>query len=370
MIYKDKRKTSDGKQWRYKCYYFDINGERKQKSSCRFLYKWEAEEAERLFLVKRDTPIHKKLGIIAQDYFNSIKQFKKESTYVTYIVDYNNHIAPYFENSDISLITVNSIKQWHEIMDKKDLSVKFKNKCYSIFKSIFDHGIKNFNLDKNPVSMYGRFQENKDLVIKEDTAKYLTLNEFKTFISFVDDEMWHCFFTFAFYTGCRKSEIFALNWNDVDLDNDNIEIYKTVSKTGKITSTKTNKNRTIKINKTLKNELVEYKKYVKFKYTDFENDWFVFGNGIPLAPTTVDRIKHYYFEKSNVKEIKMHEFRHSAVSLLLNAMLEQDTSLDINKALIILSTRFGHSPEVMIRIYGHLYSDRLQEPIINILDNL
>ena len=51
-------------------------------------------------------------------------------------------------------------------------------------------------------------------------------------------------------------------------------------------------------------------------------------------------------------------------------MLEQNNGTSVDKILFSLSTRFGHTPNVMIRTYAHLWEEKLQEPVIDILDNL
>lgn len=76
--------------------------------------------------------------------------------------------------------------------------------------------------------------------------------------------IWKAFFYTLYYTGMRKSEIQALTWNDIDFNKSEIIVNKIISvKTKekfKITSTKNNLNRKIKMSKTLKDILFEYKK--------------------------------------------------------------------------------------------------------------
>ena len=76
-------KTKDGRNWYFKVYKKDFQGNNKAFKSQRYLTKKEAQEAERLFLMKRDTPIRKNFNLIAIDFLNEYKCEQRQSTYET-----------------------------------------------------------------------------------------------------------------------------------------------------------------------------------------------------------------------------------------------------------------------------------------------
>ena len=372
-VYKDKNATKDGRSWYFRAY--KKNGG--QHSSERFMTKKEAKEAEALFLLKRDNPINKPFSLVANDYFDDLKKIRKGSTVNSYIKDYNNHIEPFFKNTSISSIGVEKVRDWAEWLENRNLSVAYMNKIHNVLNKIFDFAIKNYNFSNNPSRIFGTFQEKNDKVIKDsEKLRYITLEEFNKFISIIDNSMWKAFFIFAYYTGCRRGEIQALNWNDIDFDNSEVIINKTLYEEEKgnvsITSTKNNLNRKIKMSKKLKECLIEYKKEIT-KYTDFEDNWFVFGNYRFLPKTTIARYKDYYFELSGVRRITMHEFRHSHVSLLINEYVktsrEKNMKIDTAKFFLMMSNRMGHTIQVMQETYMHLFPT-IQDEIVDLLDNL
>ena len=373
MVYKSDTPTKDGRCRYYMCYKKDILGNNKKYKSKKYKTKTEAQEAERIFLTERDNPIKKKFSDIAELYFKDMATINKASSYQSYYYDYQKHLKPFLGDLDISCINIPKIREWHLEMDKKGLSVSFKNKVNTVLRNILFFAMKNYGLETNVADVYGRFKEKKDKVKEDKKLEYITLEEFNKFISVIEEPLWHSFFMTLFYTGCRKSEVFALTWNDINFDTKMISITKTLSRSNNkaytITSTKNYENRKIKMNKSLIEELQEYKKEI-MKYKNFSGDWFVFGNTTPLPRSTVDRYKHQYFELSGVHEITLHQFRHSAVTLLINEMLKQDNDLDVNKVLFTLSNRFGHTPEVMLKTYAHFYEDKLQDPVVDVLDNL
>lgn len=366
-IYKDKNKTKDGRSW-----YFKVYKDRKPYKSKRYMTKKEAQEEEALFILKRDNPLRKPFLLVAKDYFNNLYEIRKESTAFSYQSVYFKHIKPYFSQFDINEISVNDVKNWKEKMSKKGLKVSYLNKCRDLLKNIFDYAMRYYELERNVVKICGRFEEKNDKIIADSQKlKYITLEEFNAFISVIDDIAWKTFFMFLYYTGMRKGEVIALTWNDIDFNNNLIIVNKTLYTKikGKITttSTKNNKNRKIKISKTLKNQLMLYKQHMQ-QYKDFSNKWYVFGGPTYLPITTIDRYKHKYFELSGVREITIHEFRHSHVSLLINEYLKSGQT-DTAKFFLMMSDRLGHSIQVMQDTYMHLFPT-IQDEIVNLLDNL
>ena len=357
------------KKWYFRCYYDTFEG-RKQYKSKKYDTKAEAQEAERLFLIKRDNPIHKEFKLIANDYFDYLYKIKKESTVYTYIQDYNNHIKPYFENTYIDAINTQTILQWEDKLEKQGYNVHYLNKIYSVLVQIFKYAMRVYSLQFNPVEVAGRFQKKNDEVKKDkDKLRYLTIDEFNKFISVIENPTHYAYFNFAFWTGCRRGEISALKWEDIDLENGYITIDKTLNEKlgGKITSTKNNLNRKIQMSKTLKEIMIKYKSN-QMEYSDFNEQFFVFGGSTYLANTTIDRYKKKYFELSGVHEITMHEFRHSHVSNCINAYLNSGQT-DTTKFFLMMSNRMGHTIEVMQSTYLHLFPT-IQNEIVDLLNNM
>lgn len=369
----DKTKwTKDGRHWYFMCYKKDFNGINKKYKSKKYLKKTEAEEAERLFLMKRDNPTHQEFTLISKDYFRELFTTRKDSTVYTYLNAYKNNIEPYFKTFYINDINVQTINNWKDTVQKNKFSIRYLNKMYNILKGIFDFAMKNYGLQSNPVVISGRFKEKNDKVIKdEEKIRYITYEQFQQFVSVIDDLMWKTFFTFLYYTGMRKGEVLALTWNDINFNNDTIAVNKTIyyklKNNASITSTKNHENRKIKMSKTLKDQLLIYKKEI-MKYSDYSNNWFVFGCSRFLAPTSIDRYKNHYFELAGLEPITIHEFRHSHVSLLINEYIKSGQT-DTSKFFLMMSERMGHTIQVMQNTYMHLFPT-VQDQIVDLLNKL
>lgn len=367
-VYKSDKKTKDGRCWYFRSYKKDSLGNNKQYESKMYKTKSECENAERIFLLENGFTNNETFDIVAMSYFDNFTKTNKSSSKQSYLYDYNKHLKPFLGHLKIKNINLNTIRLWHDYMDEKGLSTSFKNKVNSVLRNILNYAMCYYDLNNNYAQLYGRFQDNKEAIKEDKKLNYLTLEEFNQFVSVIDDTLYKNFFNFLFFTGCRKSEAFCLLWTDLDFNSDMISITKTMTRNGP-TSTKNNQNRKIKMNKSLRNDLLAYKEYRK-SFDDFSESEYVFGACFPLSRTTVDRYKDKYIQLSGCKYFSCHTLRHSAVTLLVNEMLKQNTNTPVDRILFQLSVRFGHTPEVMIKTYAHLYEDKIQDNVVDILDNL
>lgn len=385
-IYKNENNNS----WYIRLYVKDANG--KSKQITRNNKKWigrkgkELAQQEEIRLKnnhkqkKVEEPIKEIkevfIDAVIDKYKNELEKYDKESTFYGHNSVIKNQIEPYFRKKDIFKITTDDIIKWHEILDRKNYSVRYKRKCHTILASILDVGRVNFGLIQNVARVVGNFKqekEEKEKIIKEkEKLKYITFNEFKSFISHVNNPLWYTYFNLLYFTGMRKGEIQALNWNDIDFINNKIIVNKTLTvktrnEKWRITSTKNLKNRTIDIDKNLKDILYNYFLLKKQDRT-FSMDHFVLGNDEPLKQHRIDDNKKRYFKSCGIPEITNHEFRHSHVSLMINEYLKTGET-DTTKFFIMMSNRLGHTIKVMQETYLHLFPD-IQTPIVNLIDNL
>ena len=359
-IYKDKNKTKDGR-----CYFFQLMINGVLFKSKRFLTREEAKKEEARYLLQNKSINKKPFVVVADDYFKSLTYCKYSTTY-TYLKDYNKHIRPFFARFDINSINIPTYNKWYVEMAKKGLSVKYLNKINSILKNIFQYAIESYGLEYNPVI---KTFKQSNAPIKAEKIRYITKNEFDKFISCADDPMYKLFFEFLFYTGVRKGEALCLTWSDINLDKKCVSITKTLYKihNNTPTSNKTHTNRHIYLNNGLVQNISDYKA-LKMKYKDFSNNWYVFGDVFTLSTSQIERKKHQYFLKAGVREITIHEFRHSHVSMLINEYLKSGNN-DSTKFFLMMSQRLGHTIGVMQKTYMHLFPNT-QDSIVDILNNL
>lgn len=101
-----------------------------------------------------------------------------------------------------------------------------------------------------------------------------------------------------------------------------------------------------------------YNKVLGVKF--FQKDCFVFGLMQPFKETTIHKYKNKYCDLANLKRIRVHDFRHSCASFLIN----QGASISL------VSKYLGHANiSITLNIYTHLYKNELDD-ITNKINNL
>lgn len=259
----------------------------------------------------------------------------------------------YCQKLEIVLFYVRERRKYRKI---QYAMVTFYNYC------LLFYGIE-YGITKNIPQMVGNFSD-KDYIPKE--MNYWTIEEYRQFNGVVNELIYKILFQFLYFTGCRLGEALALTFDDFNSDTKYISITKTLSKesiNGKriINTPKTKKSiRKILIDDKLVNDIKELREYYSTYYPDFNNNYYIFGGNKPLSPTTIERKKNNWCIESGVKQIRIHDFRHSHATILVNSDLP----------IKAISERLGHGDVAFtINTYVHTNSED-EKRVIRTLSSL
>lgn len=253
-----------------------------------------------------------------------------------------------------------TIQQIIDDMDKEGLSLNYIGRFSDTLNKIFKFAVDKEYMARNPMDKVIRIK--RPNVVQKKDMNFWEPQDFKKFIENVDDTVYHAYFTFAYFMGCRRGEMLALQWKDIDFDKATCNIYKTCNQTPEdgslyqLTPPKTNNSvRLIKIPNIVLEELRRlYERASNMYY--FSNDWFVFGSNVPLAEATLQRNFKRYLT-SDLKPITIHGFRHSHVSFLIN-----------NGANIkAIASRVGDTVDQVLKTYSHLFQ-KTEDELISLIE--
>lgn len=339
-----------------------LDGYEKQKRLSGFATKTLAKEGYTDFVTQKcqlvkNNPIKKKdptkqdllVGDLIREYLSTLfNQNKANSIYSKQKV-YKKFVLPYFEKTKVKDLTKEALYRWQDSLwltknprTDKYYSHKYLSNIRALFRTFLGwcenrYGIKN-NFD---------FVEKPRRRAQKTKMQIWTREDFEKFIRVVDDPMYHAFFTLLFFTGRRKGEIFALS--PADIKKDSIIIDKSLTRKTfngepyEVTSTKADKVQEIPVCPTVQEELKNY----------HGGSPFFFGGSSPIADNTLRRAFRSYCAKADVPPIRIHDLRHSFVSMLIH----------LGANLMVVADLIGDTVEQVTKTYGHLYESDKREII-------
>lgn len=371
--------TKMEERWYFSCYYTDyFTGQNKRKVKRGFLKQKDAVNAEHEFAISQNTSApgtcSMKFSELTVHFMEYAATHYKPTTYNHCQVAIKYHILPYFKNRLVRSISKADIQKWmKEINKAKSLKTgelyrtETKRGYYTILSLIFEYAIEFHGISINPVKLCKQFSTNL-CEVKE--MEFYTPEEFKQFVSGIKKFKFVALFNVLFYSGMRIGELLALQWDDIDFAERTIYIRKSLSdrkcpereKTGKnyiITTPKTKSS----IRKLLMPQRVMFllerlKQNYKEDYYGFNEKWYVFGKSEPMCGGGIRYQQSIAEKESGVKHIKIHGFRHSHASNLIN----------LGAPISMVSQRLGHcDTSTTLDIYTHLLKNS-EATLIDIMD--
>lgn len=369
-IYKMDGKKDGKQQYRVRINYVDRNGKAKQID--RVAYgSTEAKMLESRLQkeIKEQTPSEKKT---VQDLYNEYIAVKKNEVRETTLDKSKRiligNVLPQLGEMRIDRLTNPVLQKWKAEIAERDLKVKTKQNFYKEFNTMLNYAVKMDYLPRNPLSKIGNFKE-VYFETQQDKLHYYTAEQYLKFAAIARQEAntltdwgYYVFFSIAFYTGMRKGEINALKWSDID---DNIiHVRRSVAQKVKgddIETPPKNKSsyRDLQMPIPLIQILSEHKERQQ-KAKEFTEDFRVCGGIACLRDTSIENKNKQFARLAGLPHIRIHDFRHSHASLLVNE------GINIQE----IARRLGHAKiEMTWNTYSHLYP-REEERAVKILNQI
>ena len=282
-------------------------------------------------------------------YTKDLKARLKESTWQTKENIIQKKLLPYFGKRKICEITTKDVIAWQNEMlayrDKnhKPYSQTYLKTLHNQLSAIFNHAVRFYDLHANPAAKAGNMgnEERKEMLFwtKEE---YLKFSE-----EMMDKPVSYYAFEMLYWCGIREGELLALTPTDFDFEAGTVSISKSYQRLkGKdvITTPKTKKsNRVIKMPKFLCGEMEDY---LKMFYSTGANER-IFSVSKHYLHHEMDRGA----KAAGVKRIRIHDLRHSHISLLI----------DMGFTALAIADRVGHESIDITYRYAHLFPTRQTE---------
>lgn len=350
-------KNNDNGTWYVMTRYTNWKGERKQKCKRGFMTKREAQEWEQKFHQQSNADMNMTFAAFVEIYTADVKPRLKENTWMTKENIIQKKILPYFGQRKISEITTKDVIAWqNELLAYRDEKRKPYSQCYlktlhNQLSAIFNHAVRFYDLRSNPAAKAGNMgtEERTEMLFwtKEEYQKFSEV--------MMDKPVSYYAFQMLYWCGIREGELLALTSADFDFENGTVKINKSYQRLhGKdvITTPKTKKsNRTIKMPKFLCEEMQDY---LNMLYGLKKKDR-IFTITKSYLHHEMDRGS----KEAGVKRIRIHDLRHSHISLLI----------DMGFSAVAIADRVGHESIEITYRYAHLFPSK-QTEMADKLDDL
>ena len=337
--------------WYVMARYSDWKGNSKQKCKRGFATKRDAQDWERTFQMQNAADMDMSFEAFLELYEKNVRPRLKENTWLTKEHIIKTKILPYFGKRNISSITSKDVIAWqNELLayrDKKKqpYSLTYLKTVHNQLSAIFNHAVRFYDLRANPAAKAGSMGD-KD----GSNISFWTKEEYLRFADeMMDKPVSYYAFEMLYWCGIREGELLALTPADFNFKNRTVKISKSYQRLhgeDVITSPKTKKsNRTIKMPTFLCDEMQDY---LKMLY-GIKRKERIFMISKSYLHHEMDRGA----KEAGVRRIRIHDLRHSHVSLLINMGFTP----------VAIADRLGHeSIEVTLR-YAHLFPSKQTEMI-------
>ena len=338
-VYKEEKTNT----WRVIYRYTDWNGARRQTQKRGFKTKREALAWEREQLSKMNADLDMTFESFVSLYAADVRARLKENTWSTKEHIFRTKLLPYFGKLKMRDISAQHVIAWQNEMLKardargKPYSPVYLKTVHNQLSAVFNHAVRYYNLRENPCHKAGSMGKSKGREML-----FWTKEEYLKF-SFVimDKPLSFYAFEMLYWCGIREGELLALTPADFDFVKGTVTICKSYQRLhgqDLITTPKTEKsNRIVLLPQFLAEEMQDYLQTLR-------------GIGpedrlFPVSKGYLHREMDRGARGAGVKRIRVHDLRHSAVSLLI----------DMGFSATAIADRVGHESIDITYHYAHLF---------------
>ncbi len=337
--YKDDKRGT----WYVSFHYNDWTGKNCRKLKRGFRTKREALDWEQHFRMEQASNLDMTFAEFVEVYTRDMKPKLKHNTWLTKEHIIRTKILPYFKDKKMCDIYSKDIIQWQNeqitYRDKQGNSYAptYLKTIQSELSALFNHAVRFYELKSNPVTKAGPLGKTK-----AEEMLFWTKEEYLKFIECVKDKPYsYCAFQVLYWCGLRLGELLALTLQDIDFKNKVIRItksYQRLNGVDIITDPKTPKSkRSISMPDFLCEELEDY---ISRLYGILPTD--------RIFHVTKSFLHHEMTrgaKDAGVKRIRVHDLRHSHVSLLIS----------MGFSAVSIGNRVGHESIDITYRYAHMF---------------
>lgn len=294
-------------------------------------------------------------GLMAE-YLERGKQRWSTNTQASYALLVRRWIIPGIGMQRVVELTTRYLQTWFDGLVRDGQQPSQVNNIRIILSGAFREAVRLGTLATNPVTGI-RTPTRRKTVLSTWSAP-----DVRAVLAACAGDVWmHTFYTVALTTGMRPGELRALMWKDIDLEAGRIQCRRSMTRDASFRAmvgdqTKSGRTRVIAI----PGETVIALKSVqqdqrtrRIAHADWQATDIVFdrGSGTFIALTTLETRHRAICAAAKVQHIRLHDLRHTAATLLLEADVHPKVVSDIlgHSSIAITMDRYAHVSDALQR---------------------
>jgi len=294
----------------------------------------------------------------------TMKRKIKETTFKEYTNAVNYRIVPVLGDYQVKKLNTLLLQKFINDLTDEGLSPRYIEYLNTILYGALDAARKWKIIQTNPLIDVDKPRPRR---VEQKTWSVKEMHIFLDVTKLTNPRLYALIHT-ALFTGCRRGEILSLTWDDLDIENQYLNVDKSLiyNKDGyKFSTTKSqSSNRVIKIGDSAINVLKGWKAQqnkmkmaLRNSYEDL-NLIFATQTGKPIYPRSLTTEFNKAIKIANVPKIRFHDTRHTHATICLEAGM----------TLKEVQERLGHSSiKTTGDVYAHV-TESMKEKSVDLLE--
>lgn len=308
------------------------------------------EVQEKLNAMKRDwllgLPVGEKQQTVSEYLIRWLEDAARPSirptTYQRYATLVRNYISPRIGTVELGKLSPVHVQALYADLERDGVSPRMRQFIHAVLHRAMEQAVKWQLIARNPCAAVERPR------VPRKEFRVLDADEARRLLEAAKGDRLEALLVLALTTGMRQGELLGLQWEDVDLKNGTIYVRRTLLEVdGRLTTgeTKSGRNRRLDLPEIAVEALREHRK--RMMAEGHPGPWvFCDTKGGPIRKNNL--IRRWFkplLEKAGLPEIRFHDLRHTAATLLL--------TLGVHPK--VVQERLGHSQiSVTLDTYSHV----------------
>jgi integrase len=288
----------------------------------------------------------------------------RPSTLAAYESNVRLHIVPRIGRRQLGKLNARHVRAMLDGMREDGAKPRLIQYVHATLRTALEHAVREELIPRNVarlVQVTRPERADREALSAEDAKKLLKASR---------DLRLYALYVVTLLLGLRRSEALAVMWSDIDFDNETLTVRRTLHRTEAglaFLAPKTRRSRrTVPLPAMVVRALREHRAKQAKERARARRPWpdtdlvFTTSAGTPIEPRNFTRMFGKLAENAGVPVTRLHELRHSCVSLLLDLGVPPRVVMEI----------VGHSTlEMTMLVYGHVALDS-QRAALTSLDEL